>query len=378
MASLFRTVILVALGAALFNFALDGGDPEKNPGLKYEGGSTGTVRLLAEGIGVIYRNRGEVREYANTLYEQGLPLAGQTYLVTGTTSGLGAGIAGHLAALGANLVLPVRKLKPGFTSGIVDRAREFRKAYDSSNKKVEISEKNMMVVIMDLADLSSIDEAVAKLGQESIKIDVLINNAGLVNPGGKRSKQGIELSIAVNFVGTAYFTNLMIEKGLISAVTPGEPARIISITSEEHRIAHDFNPNVPLHDIEPPTVFNTMEFYAQSKLAQTTFFMALAKKVPSESIVVMDVCPGPVGTSIASDFGVFGEVITFFLGLTFPTPETAALPILRMATASEYKQASGFHYHIAEQRAARSDTLSEQLQSWLGKELSAVVKNHRG
>uniref|UniRef100_A0A7S3PGD2 Ketoreductase (KR) domain-containing protein n=1 Tax=Aplanochytrium stocchinoi TaxID=215587 RepID=A0A7S3PGD2_9STRA len=373
MGKFFRGVFLVGI-VAVFISIFQGGH-NNNPALAYEGSSDSTLKLIVEGMGIITRNKAILREYAETLYGHGLPLEGKTYLVTGTTSGLGSGIAGHLAALGASQILPVRKLKPDFESEIAKMAKTLRKKYDNTGNLIDVSNPDIKTVIMDLSDFQSIDTAVEQLHNDGVKVDVLINNAGLINPNGYLSKQGVELTMGVNFLGTAYFTKRLLDLGIIDS--SDGPSRIISISSEEHRMAKSFNTTEPLQQLSTGSVVDTMDRYAFSKLAQTTYFTGLARKLPKEKIVVNDMCPGPVASNIASNgLPGIGNLIAFIMKYTTPSPEVAALPVLRLADAPEYAKFTGQHFHIAEPRPARADARDETFQNWLDQELADISSQH--
>ena len=216
------------------------------------------------------------------------PLVGKTYVVTGTTTGLGRGIAAHLIALGAEVVLPCRRIPETFKEDLVQESTALRKDLSKTFGGAATQIGQIATVVMDLADLDSVEACAKEISAKYSKIDGLINNAGLINPGGKNSTQGFELSFAVNFLGPAYFTKLLLQSGVLDAVGEGEQrrvSRIVSVTSEEHRVGRTLKSIEPFGSHVSGGVIETMDWYGYSKLAQTTFFLGLSTKYSADEVV---------------------------------------------------------------------------------------------
>ena len=100
---------------------------------------------------------------------------------------------------------------------------------------------------------------------------------------------------------------------------------------------------------------DTMERYAYSKLAQTTYFMELGRKLEDQALV-FDICPGPVASGIAKSAPwPIGDIVTWIMTLLFQKIEMAALPVLRLSVSPEYATVKSTHFHMAEERPARHD-----------------------
>lgn len=193
-------------------------------------------------------------------------LRGKTILVTGTTSGLGQGIASHLyeaAPASTTLILPVRNAQKHTAESTADTLKQFgaeqRQLYAPASAKPRSSANTgsdsetatetqrdhpkLVVVQQDLSDLDSISASVAELKRLGMVVDVLINNAGMIDQSGALTKQGFDLTMGVNHFGTAALTLQLKREGLL-AETGG---RVVIVSSEEHRL-----PQTPLDDPSRP------------------------------------------------------------------------------------------------------------------------------
>lgn len=230
-----------------------------------------------------------MREFQADLYSQpNPPLAGKTFVVTGTTTGLGRGIAAHLIALGAQVVLPCRKIPATFVADLVGEAAALRKDLSKSFGNKPPQAAQVSPVVMDLSDLDAVESCAKEIAQKYPHVDGLINNAGLINPGGKNSTQGFELSFAVNFLGPAYFTKLLISSGVLSPAGEEKQrkvSRVVSVTSEEHRVGRKLQGSEKFGSHVSAGMTETMDWYGYSKLAQTTYFLALSNKYSKDELV---------------------------------------------------------------------------------------------
>ena len=141
------------------------------------------------------------------------------------------------------------------------------------------------IYLMDLSDLHSIEACVDAIRKNYEHIHVLINNAGLINHTGAVSAQGVELSFAVNFLGTAYFTQLLIDSGLLGPRDGEENlSRIVSVSSEGHRGSKEIDTSRPLGKHSSRGIVDTMSLYDYSKLCQVTWFLELARRQQEKQV----------------------------------------------------------------------------------------------
>lgn len=211
-------------------------------------GDISTNQMLLHGFQNRARNRAAMNAFATSLYtDAGAEiLAGKTIIVTGTTSGLGEGIAAHLyeaSPPSTTLVFPVRSSKKHTAEAIAARLEPqgvaSRQQYAPDTARAADSPRARIIsVTQDLSDLDSIDASVRSLKEQGIVADILINNAGLAPINWQLTKQGFDLAMGVNHFGTAHFTLQLQLQGLLAegAEGSGQRGRVVMVSSEEHRL----------------------------------------------------------------------------------------------------------------------------------------------
>jgi NAD(P)-dependent dehydrogenase (short-subunit alcohol dehydrogenase family) len=204
-------------------------------------------------------------------------LTGKTALITGANSGIGFEAALELAAHGAHVVLACRNLDNA------QRAAE-RIHGLADNSSVE-------TLSLDLAKLASVRSAARDFAGAHARLDLLVNNAGVMATPLKVTDDGFELQIATNFLGHFALTGLLLGHLL---TTPS--SRVVTVSSKAHLIGRiDFN------DIAGTANYNRAIAYGRSKLAGLLFTYELdrrLKEIQSSSIAVA-VHPGWAKSSLA-------------------------------------------------------------------------------
>ncbi len=227
-------------------------------------------------------------------------LSGQTVVVTGASSGIGAVTAGELSRAGAKVVFGVRDVAKGETAAA-------RMAGETDVRR------------LDLTDLASVREFA---GGWAGHLDILINNAGIMMVPAGRTADGFELQIGTNHLGHFALTNLLL---------PQITGRIVTVTSDLHKIGKIKvdDPNWENRTYKP------LGAYCQSKLANVLFTLELQRRLTSSGSVVRAVAahPGVAETNLISHVGGFqGAVSKLFLGPITQDGEHGALPTLYAAT----------------------------------------------
>ena len=246
----------------------------------------GMIEETVRGFLNASRNSSSLHKFTDSMYNANpLPLEGKTFLVTGATHGLGQGMASHLLAWGARLVLPCRKMYPDLVDELFAAALKLREKFGKDGSpEVEKDGGKVDVYVMDLSDLHSVEHCVESIRKNYEHIDVVINNAGLINHSANMSVQGIELSFAVNFLGTAYFTQLLVGSGLLEP-KDGILSRIVSVSSEGHRGSMPFNKEEKFGYHSSRGVVDTLALYDYSKLCQVTWFLELARRQEGKQVM---------------------------------------------------------------------------------------------
>jgi len=266
-------------------------------------------------------------------------MQGKVVVLTGGTSGIGEAAAIRLASMGARLVLVARD---------ASRAETILKRLQKMSPGVATPHT------AHLADLSLVAETrrvAREIAATEPRIDVLINNAGLICARRQVNAEGYELTFATNHL--AYF---VLTHGLLPRMLASDPARIVNTASEVHRGAKlDFG------DLQSEQGYSGFGAYAKSKLANVLFTSELARRLSASGVTANSLHPGVV----ASRFGLprdgqGGDPSSArFLSAHGISPEEGAETIVYLASAAESAKASGQYFD-----QSRAVMPSKEAQDW--------------
>ena len=185
-------------------------------------------------------------------------LTGRTMVVTGANTGLGFETAKVLAERGARVLLACRS---------EDKART---AIDSIRRHVDRSDRaaDLEFVELDLGDLASVEAAAAAISEEE-RLDVLVNNAGLMMPPLERTVDGFESQLGVNHLGTFALTARLLDR-----LGEQEGSRAVVTSSIAHRGAR-----IRFDDLAADDGYDRQDRYGQSKLANLLFAYELDRRL---------------------------------------------------------------------------------------------------
>lgn len=263
-------------------------------------------------------------------------------LITGPTAGIGRATALSLAAKGATLTLLCRSTDKGAAlAGEIVAAGGTRPS----------------VVHLDMADLASVRRAADECLGQTQRIDVLINNAGVVNTRRRVTVDGFEETLAVNHFAPFLLTGL-----LLPAMLENPGARIVNVASG----AHAFARGMGFDDMHAEQGFKTFREYGRSKLANILFTRSLARRLADYPVTVNCLHPGAVSTSLGTqNDGLAGRVIPLLLKPFFKSPEQGAETSIYLASSPEVADISGEYFancNIARPKPwARDDEAAERL-----------------
>ncbi|XP_076947385.1 short-chain dehydrogenase TIC 32, chloroplastic-like [Bidens hawaiensis] len=220
---------------------------------------------------------------------------GLNAIVTGATSGIGTETARVLAMRGLHVVMAVRNTQKGIT--IKENILT-----ETPNAKVEIME-------LDLSSQASVRDFAAKYRSSGLPLHILINNAGILSPGFKLSKDGIEQHFATNYLGHFLLTNLLLETMKITSNEQNTEGRIINVSSISHRFAynlHAFSDQIN----QESSYSSSLYAYGRSKLANILHANELARRFKEEgvNITANSLHPGYIATEIFRDYNVFSVI----------------------------------------------------------------------
>ena len=231
--------------------------------------------------------------------------AGRTAVITGANSGIGLEAAKYLAARGAHLVLACRD---------TDKAKAAAGGIAGQSPAAEVD-----VVSLDLSDLASVRRAAQEIRSRYPRLDLLINNAGLMMPPYGRTQDGFELQFGTNHLGHFALTGLVLPSLL---EVPG--SRIVTVSSNGHKVGR-----MHFDDLQFGRRYGRMRAYGQSKLANLMFTYELQRRLsgPGTTIAVA-AHPGFAATELMRNSPAAAAVTPLFS----QNAAMGALPVLRAAT----------------------------------------------
>ena len=242
----------------------------------------------------------------------------QVVIVTGSNSGIGKATAKALAGMGATVVMAVRNMERGeiVQEEIVE----------------ETGNESVSVMVCDLASRDSIKRFSDEFRSRHDRLDVLINNAGAVFARRRLSVDGIESSMAVNYIGPFLLT-----RELLPLLEASAPSRIVNVSSGLSGTAKfDFD------DLQRETGYKGMQAYAGSKLMLTTYTLELARRLEGTGVTANVVEPGFVATNLGRNSGSLLNSVMFTLVRPMQiTPEKAAENTVYAATSPDLEGVTG-------------------------------------
>ncbi len=244
-------------------------------------------------------------------------------LVTGANSGIGKEIAIGLAKSGAHVIMVCRDLKKGQVALEEIKTTSGSKAID--------------LLIADLSSQIEIRSLAKVVHERYSRLDILINNAGLVLSKRKLSADGIEMTIATNHLGPFLLIRL-----LLNLLEKSSTSRIINVSSAAHKWAR-----IDLSDLQYENrKYQFMKVYAQSKLLMNIITFELARRLDKTGVTINCIHPGAVKTSLGSEnsHNVALKFIDKLIKFFFITPKQAAKNILDLAMSSEWENITGKYF----------------------------------
>ena len=241
-----------------------------------------------------------------------------TILVTGATDGLGKHVASALARRGATVLVHGRSPE--------------RLEVTLEELRGQTSSQKVGSYLADLSSLAAVRDLADRLLSEYDRLDVLVNNAGIIVQERKESEDGYELTFAVNYLSHFLLTSLLLPHPKDSA-----PARVVNVASAGQS---------PI-DFDDPMLergYDAMRAYSQSKLAQIMFTFELAERLSDTGVSVNALHPASLmDTKMVKD--------TF--GYTMSTVEEGADATVHLAASPELEGVTGRYFDGT--REARAD-----------------------
>lgn len=239
-------------------------------------------------------------------------------VVTGANAGLGFQTALSLARMGMRVVMACRNME--------------KAGQAQSDLLAELPDADTLIIQLDVSEPESIREFGRQFAEQVGRLDLLVNNAGIVAIPLARNSQGYELQLATNYLGAFALTGTLLP---FFRNVPGD--RIVNVGSLAHRFG-----KLDLDDLNwEKGDYREMRAYARSKVAMLSFTMELERRLSqsASNIIALSAHPGFAATNITANNtsltpkGAFGRWFNEKMIALVPTAAQAARPIVHAATA---------------------------------------------
>ena len=244
--------------------------------------------------------------------------SGRLAIVTGSNTGLGYDTARVLAQHGAQVVLAVRDTTKG--DAAANRIRSLTPGADVTLHK------------LDLGSLGAVKESAAEMADTYPRIDLLINNAGVMYPRKSATADGFELQFGTNHLGHFALTGI-----LLPSLLKVDGSRVVVVAS----IAHNIKAKIDFDDLQwERRSYSRVASYGQSKLANLMFAYDLQRRLAAANAKTISVAahPGVAATELSRHVpGYTLPGVAWLFGKLLNTAEMGALPQIRAATDPSVK-----------------------------------------
>ena len=273
--------------------------------------------------------------------------SGRVVIVTGANTGIGYEAAAVLAGKDAHVVVAVRNLVKG---------KEAVDAITRSQPGADLALQEL-----DLSSLASVRAAADALRTAYPRIDLLVNNAGVMYPPKQTTSDGFELQFGTNHLGHFALTGLLLDHLL-----PVDGSRVVTVAS----IAHNIRAGIHFDDLQWERGYNRVSAYGQSKLANLMFTYELQRRLATKGAPTIAVAAHPGISNTELMRHVPGSGLPGFsqlAGLVTNSPAVGALGTLRAATdpgaqGGQYYGPSGFRELVGHPVVVQSNRMSHDVE----------------
>lgn len=258
----------------------------------------------------------------------------KTILITGATDGIGKQTAIDLAKLGHKVLIHGRN-EPSAQKSMVEILNL-------------VPDANLEPFAADLSSLEEINNLVLAISKKNAFLDVLINNAGVFTVNRQVSRDGFEMSFAVNFLAPFFLSHL-----LLPLLNVHSSSRIVNVSSVAHKRGR-----LVLEDLQSEQSFDNYKAYADSKLMLIYLTYELADRLAVENITVNALHPGTITTKLLiNGFNMQGEDL-----------EIGAETPVYLAVSPEVEHVTGKYFDkrrdVTSSRLSYDQTIRRELMSY--------------
>jgi NAD(P)-dependent dehydrogenase (short-subunit alcohol dehydrogenase family) len=282
-----------------------------------------------------------------------MDLANKLCVVTGANSGIGKETVRAFANQGAYVIMVCRNEQ---------RAKQAQQEIisDTGHRDIEI-------MLADLALQYDVREVVNQITQKFDKVDVLVNNAGIIADERQETVDGIERTLAINHLAPFLLTNLLFDH-----LKNAREARVTNVSSEVHRMGAN---NFDINNLQLTEGYSPMKAYGISKLCNIMFTHELAKRWADTPITTNSLHPGVVRTQLAEEANLLMKLF-YTVGKPFMrSPRSGAQTTIYLTTSDEVQSISGKYFRNKKQAIPAALAYDDNITTKLwekSKELTAL------
>ncbi|KAK2853610.1 hypothetical protein Q5P01_006271 [Channa striata] len=285
-----------------------------------ENHATGLTFVFAAGAGLLALRRW----MAGRVCRSKVGLEGKTVLITGANTGIGKETALDMAKRGARVILACRDMTKA------------RIAADYIRQKS--GNGNVVVKKLDLASLQSVRDLAKDVQENEERLDILINNAGIMQCPKWKTKDGFEMQFGVNHLGHFLLTNC-----LLDLLKKSAPSRIVIVSSLAHETGRIHFDDINLDGNYKPEIS-----YCQSKLANVLFCRELAARLQDTGVTVYSLHPGVIRTELGRYFfptlALWKRILLIPFVMLIKSPWEGAQTTIYCAVDESLANVSGLYY----------------------------------
>jgi NAD(P)-dependent dehydrogenase (short-subunit alcohol dehydrogenase family) len=283
-------------------------------------------------------------------------LNGKVFLITGPTAGIGKETAKELAQAGANVHMACRNKSKGSKV-----AKEISKATGNPN---------VFVHQLDLASLKSVKLFAEKFLATNPKIDVLINNAGMLANIQNFTEDGFDETMQSNYFGHFLLTSLLLDR-----IKESAPSRIVNVSSLGHLFVENFD-ITDLNFKHSPYAKSSSQKYTWSKLCNILFTVELAKRLQNTGVTTNSLHPGSISTDLLNNQPFYLWPVIMLLAPFFKTASEGAKTTLYLAVSDEVENVSGYYFSDCKPKETSLTAMDGKLAKDLWSETERLLKEH--
>jgi len=271
-------------------------------------------------------------------------MRGKVVVITGATSGIGQVAAEKLATMGARIVQVARDKQRG--QAALERLRHLTPGIKHT------------IHYADMSRIAQMQQVAAAIAAAEPRIDVLINNAGAMFGTRQVTRDGLEMTFALNHMAYFVFTHNLRDRLVASA-----PSRVVNTSSDAHRRA-----KLDFFDLQSAKGYAGFMVYSRSKLCNILFTRELARRLVGTGVTANCLHPGFVATRFGDKSGgmlTFGIRMAKLFAIS---PEKGAETIVYLASSPDVANVSGKYFYKCRESTPTREALDDNAAQSLWKE----------